>query len=432
MRPLYYLLAVILVLVAIFAACGGGGGDAPGGSGGITWSFVDGNGTNGINKNAAENAYSPQLTLLGSKLYATWNEGSTASQIRVAVYNGIDTSPSWTFVDGNGINGINRDPTKNAFAQQLTSLGSKLYAIWTEPTGTVYQIRVAVYNGNDSSPSWAFVDGNGTNGINKDATKSAFYPQLTALGSKLYATWIEPNSTTDQVRVAVYNGNDASPSWTFVDGNGTNGINRNAANDASSNQLSVFGSKLYAIWDEYGTASQIRVAVYNGNDALPSWTFVDGNGINGINKDVTRNAGEPQLTEMAGRLYSTWVEYNGVAYQVRIALYNGDDVSPAWTFVDGSGTNGINKDVTSKAYSPKLAVCNGVLYATWDESNHVRVALYNGDDVSPSWAFVDGNEAKGMNWDASQSAYHSQLTTLGTKLYAAWQEAGQIRVVVGK
>ena len=154
MRPRYYLLAAILVLNTIIAACSGGGGGAPViTSGGMSWMFVDGNGTNGINKDPAKNAYSPQLTVLGSKLYAIWDEGSTATQIRVAVYNGNDAAPSWNFVDGNGTNGINKDATKSAFSPQLTVLGSKLYAAWVEHNGTSYQIRVAVYNGIDTAPS---------------------------------------------------------------------------------------------------------------------------------------------------------------------------------------------------------------------------------------------------------------------------------------
>ena len=104
----------------------------------------------------------------------------------------------------------------------------------------------------------------------------------------------------------------------------------------------------------------------------------------------------------------------------------------SWSFVDGNTTNGINKDATIKAYSPLLTFCNSVLYATWEESNHVRIAVYNGDDLSPMWTFIDGNGTNGMNRSASNSASSPQLTAWGSKLYATWQEAGQIRVVVGK
>jgi hypothetical protein len=431
------LLFLVLLLLAGFGSiisCGGGGGGAPSPSGITSWMFVDGNGTNGINKVATQNASSPQLTVLGTKLYATWAEpNGTTYHTRVAVYNGNDSSPAWVFVDGNGANGINKDATKSAMSPQLTALGGKLYATWQEYNGSnIGQVRVAVYNGNDASPSWAFVDGNGANGINKDATKGASSPQLAVSGSKLYATWGELNATANQIRVAVYNGIDASPSWTFVD-KGTNGINKDAAKAAYGPQLALLGNKLYATWDESnGTTDQIRVAVYNGNDFAPVWTFVDGDGTNGINKDTARSANSPQVTSFGSSLYATWVEYNGIAYQVRIAAYNGDDVSPSWAFVDGNGTSGINWNAAEKTYSPHLAVCYGALYANWDESNKVRVAVYNGNDFAPAWTFVDGNGTNGLNKDAANSASHSQLIAFADRLYATWQEKGQIRVAVGK
>jgi predicted nucleic acid binding AN1-type Zn finger protein len=397
-------LTSILFLVLLTAVLGVSSGD-----GALTglWTFVDGNGPNGINKNITKSAVAPQLTVFGSKLYATWQEDANnpafhTPQIRVAVYNSNNSSPSWTFVDGNGPNGINRYMTRSAIAPQLTVFGSKLYATWQEDTNNPAfyssQIRVAVYNGNDSSPSWTFVDGNGPNGINRYTTRSAIAPQLTVFGSKLYATWQEdtnnPAFQTSQILVAVYNGNDTSPSWTFVDGNGPNGINKNTTQNALAPQLTVCGSKLYATWEE-GTnnptsyASQIRVVVYNGNDSSPSWTFVDGNGPNGINKNTTQNILAPQLTVFGSKLYATWEEGTSNpafhASQIRVAVYNGNDSSPSWAFVDGNGPNGINKNITQNAVAPQLTVFGNKLYATWQEdtnnpafyASQIRVAVQN-------------------------------------------------------
>ena len=310
---------VSVLLPVLFTACGesgAGGGTPPEIS---SWAYVDSTTVNGINKNPNYPGATPQLTVLGSRLYAAWVEhNGTTYQIRVAVYGGNDASPSWTFVDGNGTNGINKNPANSAYAPQLTAFNSKLYATWYESS----QIRVAVYNGNDGSPSWAFVDGNGTNGINKNAAESALAPQLTTFNSKLYATWYEYNgSAVSQARIAVYDGNDGSPSWAFVDGNGANGLNKNPSYQGASPQLTVLGSRLYATWyEQNGTASQIRVAVYGGNDASPSWAFVDGNGTNGINKNASQTAHAPQMTAFNSKLYATWAEYNGTAFQIRVAV----------------------------------------------------------------------------------------------------------------
>jgi hypothetical protein len=169
--------------------------------------------------------------------------------------------------------------------------------------------------------SWAFVDTTTVNGINKDATRTAVVPQFTVFNAKLYAIWSESDGAVNQIRAAVYNGNDGAPSWTFVDGNGTNGINKDATKDASVPHLTVFNAKLYAIWSESnGAFNQIRAAVYNGNDGAPSWAFVDGNGTNGINKDATKDASVPQLTVFNAKLYATWYEFNGAVNQIRVAV----------------------------------------------------------------------------------------------------------------
>jgi hypothetical protein len=440
-------LAVMALLLVLLGSCSGGGGGGGAGGGGTpaeisSWAYLDGTTINGINKSATESGFNPQLTAMGSKLYATWAEYSgIVSQIRVIVYNGNDASPSWAFVDGNGPNGINHDTSKNASYPELAVFNTKLYATWREDNGTAMQIRTAVYNGNDASPSWAFVDGNGPNGMNRLSNQAASNPRLAIFNAKLYATWSEFNGTTNQIRAAVYNGNDAAPSWAAVDGNVTNGINHDSAKHALSPQLTVFNSKLYATWmEDYSTGYQIRAAVYNGNDASPAWAFVDGNGTVGINKNTAKNAYNPQLTVFDSKIYATWMEDNGIAFESRVAVYNGNDASPAWTFVDGNGTVGINKDATKNVQDPQLTVLSSKLYATWVENNgtanQIRVAVYSGDDAAPSWTFVDGNGTVGINKNAARNALNPQLTAFASKLYATWMEDNgtyfQIRVAVGQ
>jgi hypothetical protein len=145
-----------------------------------------------------------------------------------------------------------------------------------------------------------------------------------------------------------------------------------------SPKLVVFNSKLYAVWGERNAnnASQVRVAVYNGNDEAPSWAYVDGNTDEGINKDTTRVVQNPALIVLNSQLVAMW--YEGVGdldiNQMRVATYNGDDSSPTWSFVDGGGTYGINKAVSSNAIQPTMAILNGQLYAAWKEV----ISLFDG------------------------------------------------------
>ena len=81
---------------------------------------------------------------------------------------------------------------------------------------------------------------------------------------------------------------------TFVDGGVATGINFDTTRAALVPIPVVFNDKLYVVWQEaFGGNTQIRVALYNGDDSNPSFSFVDGNAVTGINIDVTEPAGSP-------------------------------------------------------------------------------------------------------------------------------------------
>ena len=356
-----------------------------------TWTFADGNSSIGINQSSQYNAGNSRLIVFNSQLYAIWSETNPGNiyQIRAALYNGNVSAPSWPPLEVNGVAGINFNSLENATAPGLNVFGGELYATWSETNpSTISQIRVAYYNGSALKPSWQPVDVNGTNvsgtnGINYNSGFPAATPQLMVFNGELYATWSENNpSNLSQIRVAVYNGRDSAPFWTFVDVNGINGINYNAGFNAYFPQLTVFNGELYAIWSEYnGTANQIRVAVYNGKDSAPLWTFVDGNGTNGINQNSANNAVTPQMIGFNSTLFATWSELNGTANQIRFSKYNGNDSAPVWLLADGGGTNGINFNSSFNATNPQLTIFGGDLYATWTEfngtANQIRVAFTN-------------------------------------------------------
>ena len=408
-----------------------------------SWAFVDGG---GLNWDPDWDTYFPQLTVLGHKLYAAWREMTPDDgpmQVHVAVYNGNDQAPAWRFVDGNPSGGLNRNAKSDAFNIQIAAFDARLYAIWQEETSTgAHPIHVAVYNGNDAAPTWSAVAG--PVGINHDPAARGAHPQLMVSDSKLYAIWMESNGATLQIRAAVYNGNDVAPGWRFVDGNGIHGLNKNVSENALHPRLTPFSDRLYATWVEnHASGAQIRVAVYSGNDMTPTWNFVDGGQETGINRDPARDAAYPALAVYNAKLYAAWTESNGDANQVQVAVYNGEDHAPAWTFVDGNGT-GLNRYRENTAYTPQLTAFGSKLYATWyetdggsDSSSQLRVALYNANDQAPAWSFVDGGGASGLNKDVRYSAFDPQLTVFQSKLYLTWKELSdtgghKIHVMVGQ
>ena len=240
-----------------------------------TGAFWDGNGITGINDNTSRHATQPRLASLSSYLYAIWTEiGDNATgQIRVKVSSASSTN--WTAVHDNTNSGINRNSSYNAEAPELTVFSSKLYAAWQESnSNNVAQIRVAVFNGNITSPSWSFVDnGDSAKGMNKiidkDVNENATAPRMTVFNSSLYLTWLHEHGLSKQMRLAKYNGNDSSPEWTVVDrydefGVSRFGLNYNILKVAATPVMAASSSKLYAAWSEPDNSSgktQIRVVI---------------------------------------------------------------------------------------------------------------------------------------------------------------------------
>jgi hypothetical protein len=413
-------LAFAAVLLSFAGGCSGGGG---GGSDprNAPWKHVEGS-RGSINYDPTFLSNLPQLTALGSKLYAIWLEMDTAAspaQVRVAVYGGDDASPAWKLVDGGSARGLNEDPAASALYPQLTAVGGKLYATWEE-LGIPLKTVVAVYGGDDASPRWTFVHGAGVTGLDGLGCLGVDRPQLTALGTRLYAAWWEACvavyngddlapawtrvdagvgtassaqltvfgsklyatwSESSRVRVLVYNGDDAAPSWRYVD---SGGLYAAAADLVAMPQLTVRGSTLYAAWSEgiRQGSRQIRVAAYGGNDAAPAWSFVDGGGPKGLIRDPALVAEFPQLTANGAKLYAAWSERDiaGTSSVVHVAEYGGNDASPTWAFVDGGDQNGLMTPGVVGAGGIQLTAFQGRLYAAWQEqtattSVRVRVAV---------------------------------------------------------
>jgi hypothetical protein len=369
---------------------------------------------------------------------------SSLYQVRARVYNGNDSSPSFAPVDGGDSNtGLNVDPAQSAVTTpRLAVLSNKLYVAWDEPTATATHSHVSVYNGNDAAPAWTHVDGpgGGTGGIYYSAAASVFSPVVAANAGKLYAIWYEPGpGAVYQARVAVYNGNDSAPAWAMVDGNTPKGINFD--NTATVNYLTLtsFAGKLYAAWSET-LGFNLHVKVYNGNDSAPAWTFVDGNSAAGINHSASSTARGITFATSGNKLYALWTEQaSGATSQIRAAVYNGNDAHPSWTFVDGNGANGLNIHPQDNAANPALAVYGEVLYASWKEQlgpggrYGIHVAYYNGNDAAPAWTEVDqGN----LSFSSTDNAELPVLIPTATRLYCAWDEQtipgkGQIRMSSG-
>jgi len=381
--------------------------------------FVDGNGTYGITPTANnECTRMPVLMELNGTLYCILYKDGGVRNMRFMKYNGDDIAPTWTFIDGGGASdSINKDTNKDAWYPDLAVLNGELYAVWTEMGGT-WSTRVAKYSGDDSAPSWTFVDGDGVNGINYDVTDGAMKPKAAVLDNKLYVTWTEFGPNANQTRVAVYGNTPGS--WTFVDGNDVDGINYDVNQDAEEPELAIFNNKLYATWSETdGTAKQVRFAEYNGNDSAPAWTFKDGNIATGLNYNTVKDGTTPFMKVYNSNLYLTWSELDASAKtQIRVKKFDGTN----WTFVDGGGVSGLNIDTTKSGSEPFMTTYNSTLFLTWLEYNGVAYQLHLKEYDGTNWTDSDGGGASGINYDDTKSASSHSMYTFEDGLYIMFEE----------
>ena len=377
------------------------------------WNLVDGgNSLDGINYNNLKNADNVTLYSFQSKLYAGWTESSSygsVTQVRVkrfdisssvwetADYNGIPMEGSRDSVDlnllgnGNDFYGVwveknyaspfmpsirvakfdNQTLTwvkyisYSAISDNLSkspdlgSLGSNIYAIWSEYNGSKQQIRVKKFNGNNS---WSVDKAS----LNNSQSQDALNPTMEEFNNKLYAVWQESNGTVDQIRVASTDGTN----W----GSST-GINLSSSKDGKNPNLITFDSKLFAAWTENNASGHSQIRVKSSSDGS-TWTSVDGNDANkGINKDYRNNASHPKLVVANSNLYAVWLEENG-STQVRVAQF---DNSSSWTFKDGDGFDGLNVNTARVTGKASAAAYNNQLYVAWSETNdnnttQIRVA----------------------------------------------------------
>ena len=377
------------------------------------WNLVDGgNSLDGINYNNLKNADNVTLYSFQSKLYAGWTESSSygsVTQVRVkrfdnsssvwetADYNGIPMEGSRDSVDlnllgnGNDFYGVwveknyaspfipsirvakfdNQTLTwvkyisYSAISDNLSkspdlgSLGSNIYAIWSEYNGSKQQIRVKKFNG---SNSWSVDKAS----LNNSQSQDALNPTMEEFNNKLYAVWQESNGTVDQIRVASTDGTN----W----GSST-GINLSSSKDGKNPNLITFDSKLFAAWSENNASGHSQIRVKSSSDGS-TWTSVDGNDANkGINKDYRNNASHPKLVVANSNLYAVWLEENG-STQVRVAQF---DNSSSWTFKDGDGFDGLNVNTARVTGKASAAEYNNQLYVAWSETNdnnttQIRVA----------------------------------------------------------
>ncbi|MFB7815471.1 S-layer homology domain-containing protein [Paenibacillus chitinolyticus] len=372
---------------------------------GSKWDYVGGG--VGFLADASATARGPVMTVYNNELYITWYELSNkGNQIRVKKYDGSN----WAFVDGGGSTGLNMNPPAVAYIPHLVVYKNELYIIWVEDTNGHYQIRVKKFNGS----IWTSADGGGDDGLNANPSLHAGSPASVVYNGNLYISWNESDWPKSRVRVKKYDGS----TWSFVDG--PNGLNNDDSSYAENGSLKVFNNALYAAYSEdNGSGKKLRVKKFDGS----SWASADGGSSVGINVDASKNARYPHFDVYNNALYLIWSETNGtnLGGEIRVKKYDGIN----W----GEASHGIFTLNTSRpsAIHPQVSATRDSLFAAWIEfngyQNQVRVMKYDG----ATWLLAYEEINVGLNGNLID-AYDPDLKEYKDELYAAWVEAGKIKV----
>jgi hypothetical protein len=273
------------------------------GSYSLVW--LDGGGADGLQAGPTARWTSGfHLFRFNSKIYATFSAlHSTRNWIRVVVYDGT----SWTAVDGGGDSGglnYNLGGTRNAFQPRLVEVGDALYVTWVEYNGTAFHLRAKSFNGDDSSPTWTTVDGGASSGWNYSASRDARLPFPISFNDKLYITWIETDGSNFHTRVGMYD--PASPSFSIVDGNSASGLSVSASQASDYPRAIIHQNTLYVSWDEVENDDSIHssmLASFNGSLSSPVFSLITSSDTDGFRTDASTGARWPSLFSIGDSLF---------------------------------------------------------------------------------------------------------------------------------
>lgn len=200
--------------------------------------------------------------------------------------------------------------------------------------------------------------------LNHDPVHNIYYPtpQAVEKDGKLYVSWVEYN-TSEKVQLRVCEYDQSINAWTFIDGDGENGLNFNPNNEVAWNiSIAVSNGILYVAWVEFSPTDPngyfSHISKYNGTPG--NWTRIDSGTAYGIRDNTTIQESSPQHYESNhikivdnNKLYAAWSEYP----------YGQSNANLIIKSYDGTSWNMISSLPTNSVYSfPDMTVHDYVIY----------------------------------------------------------------------
>ena len=271
---------------------------------------------------------------------------------------------------------------------QLQVVGSKIYYVRQQPDGTKNR-QIWTMEMNTDGTGWKEVQ-------RTDSPSEKQFPQLHAVGNKIYYTWNESDGKYRQIWTAEMN----------VDGTGWNATKRTSSPfEKFEAQLKVLGDKIHLVWRESdGAHFQIWTAIMK----------CDGSGwLAGKRTNSPYDKHNPQLYLDGGKIYYTWHQADGsdfrkARYQIWAAQMN----------IDGSEWQAIQRtDTPFDKYTPKLQSVGDKIYYVWEESDGKYRQIWTTRVNKDGTGWKSEKRTK-----SSYGKYDPQFQIIGNRIYYVWHE----------
>ncbi len=232
----------------------------------------------------------PQLQVVGSKVYYTWNESDGKyRQIWTAEMN----------IDGTGWKATQQTSSPfDKFEPQLQTAGEKTYLVWRESDGVHFQMWTGLMNRDGTA--WQAVK-------RTNSPYDKHNPQFQINGERIYFSWHEADGP--DWRKAKYQ------IWTAemnIDGTGWQAVQRTTSPfEKYTPQLQVSGDKIHYVWEQSdGKHRQIWTGVMNRDET--GWK---------AEKRTKSSYGkyDPQFQIVGTKIYYVWHEDHGQTEPIWVA-----------------------------------------------------------------------------------------------------------------
>ncbi|MBI3610728.1 MAG: hypothetical protein HY204_08515 [Nitrospirae bacterium] len=245
-----------------------------------------------LNVDPTHRAVNPALAVAGTVPYLAWSEPS-ARVFQLYVKHLSDDG--WHL---DGVEGLNRSPTRDAIEPAIALQGSVPFVAWIELSDqNVYQAYVKRRAGS----TW---EGLGES-LNLDPKNHASSPAITFVGETPYVAWTEINAEgISQIHVKHWD----NGSWISDGGS----VNIDPARHALSPALIGVGSAAYIAWTEYDAKGITQIHVKHWSETR--WESDDPQ----LNTIPATASSAPFLASSASSLYVAWREVyqNGISHIV--------------------------------------------------------------------------------------------------------------------